>query len=51
MVDLAGGGVRIAAVQLGQRHAQRLGDEQEGQEDADRIEAGAPPAQDKVSIY
>ena len=44
MVDPAGLVVLVAAIQLGQRHAQRLGDEQEGQEDAGGVQSRAPPA-------
>ena len=37
MVDLASGGVGIAAVELSKRHTQRLRNEQERQEDANSV--------------
>ena len=43
VVDLAGGVVCVAAVELGQRHAERLRHEQQGQENADRAQGGRPP--------
>lgn len=44
VVDLAGCVVAVAAVQLCQRHPQRLRGEEQREDDAHRVHAGRPPA-------